>query len=378
MRSETPVLRVGISHLWRGAFADLTLRVWLIVAAIILVRALSAVINDVVLAYEAGELLGWVTKLLLVFVLSSFLVVPMVLGVIATSNLGPQSGWKRYVALTLAVLVSTLVGIVLRRIPRSILISPPPPPWTEWWNWIQLWVQYSVLGGLLTIVAEFFRHEMRSVAAMMQADVDRVALDREMASARLQVLQAQIEPHFLFNTLANVRRLCQTDATAGRAMLDNLMEYLAIALPRMRDTESTLAREAVLIEAYLNVQKIRMGRRLAFSIDIPDALRDRFVPPMMLLTLVENAIKHGLGPLPEGGWVRITASERDGGLVLQVSDTGRGFQQASGGGTGLANIRARLAAAFGSDADLALNENTERGICATLSLPPSSDERVIA
>ena len=377
MRLETPLLRAASWRFWRGALTGLTLRVWLIVAAIILVRALIAVINDVVVAYEAGELLGWVTNLLRIFILSSFLVAPMVLGVIATGNLGPQSGWKRYVALTLAVIVSTLVGIALRRIPRSMMNLPPPPAWTEWWSWGQLWVQFGVLGGLLTVVAEFFRHEMRSVAAMMQADVDRVALDREMASARLQVLQAQIEPHFLFNTLANVRRLCQTDVTAGRSMLDNLMEYLAIALPRMRDTESTLAREAVLIEAYLNVQKIRMGRRLAFSIDIPDALRDRTVPPMMLLTLVENAIKHGLGPLPEGGMVRITASERDGGLVLEVSDTGRGFQQASGGGTGLANIRARLAAVFGAEAGLALNENTGRGICATLTLP-SSDGRVPA
>ena len=136
---------------------------------------------------------------------------------------------------------------------------------------------------------------------MHSAEVDRLALDREMDSARLQVLQAQIEPHFLFNTLANVRRLYQTDADIGREMLANLMRYLEVALPRMRDDTSTLEREAALIEAFLNVQKIRMGRRLTFEIDIDAELQSLSVPPMMLLTLVENALKHGLNPLPEGG-----------------------------------------------------------------------------
>jgi LytS/YehU family sensor histidine kinase len=193
-----------------------------------------------------------------------------------------------------------------------------------------------------------------------------------MAEARLQVLQAQIEPHFLFNTLANVRRLYQTDLAAGRAMLDNLMRYLEVALPHMRAERSTVAGELSLVEAYLHVQRIRMGRRLTFRIDVPAPLHALEVPPMMLLTLVENAIKHGLNPLPEGGAIEIRARREGDRLRLDVTDDGRGFQATSGGGTGLANIRARLAAMHGDEASLTLTENEPHGVTATLELPATA------
>jgi sensor histidine kinase YesM len=129
----------------------------------------------------------------------------------------------------------------------------------------------------------------------------------QMDEARLLMLQAQIEPHFLFNTLATVRRLYQTDAAAAESMLDNLMRYLAVALPQMRANDSTLGREVALAEAYLGIQQIRMGSRLVVAIDVPGGLREARLPPMMLLTLAENSIKHGLNPLPEGGYIHISA-----------------------------------------------------------------------
>jgi len=183
------------------------------------------------------------------------------------------------------------------------------------------------------------------------------------------VLQAQIEPHFLFNSLANVRRLLRTDGDAGRAMLADLMRYLEGALPRMREDSSTLAREAELIRAFLAVHQVRMGARLQVHIDIPDALGLRVVPPMMLLTLIENALKHGLSPLSEGGSISVVAAEADGKLVLQVADTGRGLVAGSGGGTGLANIRARLKAMYGPAARLSLRHNLPHGIVAEIDLP---------
>jgi LytS/YehU family sensor histidine kinase len=234
---------------------------------------------------------------------------------------------------------------------------------------ITFWFRYAQLAGLVTIVAEFHRREIRSVRAMHQAEIDRLALDREMAEARMQVLQAQIEPHFLFNTLANVRRLYQIDLVAGRAMLDNLMRYLEVALPRMREDRSTVGRELTLIEAYLNVQGIRMGRRLVYEIDVPQELHTLDVPPMMLLTLVENAIKHGLNPMPEGGVIRIGGRSEAGRLLLEVIDDGRGFNSTSGGGTGLANIRARLSAMHAGAASLTLAENPRRGVTSRLELP---------
>jgi LytS/YehU family sensor histidine kinase len=204
---------------------------------------------------------------------------------------------------------------------------------------------------------------------MHQAELDRVALERQMVEARMQVLQAQIEPHFLFNTLANVRRLYQVDSRLGRDMLDNLMRYFEVALPRMRDGSSTLAREVELIEAYLNVQKIRMAERLVFEIDLPEPLRDLAMPSMMLLTLVENAIKHGLGSLPEGGLVRVRARRNQARLEVEVLDTGRGLQASRGSGTGLPNIRARLVSRFGRAASLVLLPNEPRGIRARITLP---------
>jgi LytS/YehU family sensor histidine kinase len=183
------------------------------------------------------------------------------------------------------------------------------------------------------------------------------------------VLQAQIEPHFLFNTLANVRRLYDTDPAAGEAMLDNLMRYLKVALPQMRASESTLGREADLCESYLAIQRIRMGSRLAVAIDVPTALRDASVPPMLVLTLVENAIKHGVGPQREGGSVHLTARRDGARLVLAVADSGQGFVRSSGAGTGLANTRARLAALHGDAAALALGFNEPHGVVATIVLP---------
>ena len=189
------------------------------------------------------------------------------------------------------------------------------------------------------------------------------------------MLEAQIEPHFLFNTLAHVRRLYETDPAAGARMLHNLAGYLASALPQMR-TAATLGHELDHITAYLNIQQIRMGHRLTFAIDAPTALRDAALPPLMVLTLVENAIKHGLSPLREGGRIDVRASVAGGRLIVQVADTGQGFTQSSGGGTGLANTRARLASKYGAGASLSLAHNEPRGVVATISLPYEADAAV--
>jgi LytS/YehU family sensor histidine kinase len=152
-------------------------------------------------------------------------------------------------------------------------------------------------------------------------------------------------------------------------MLDNLMRYLTVALPQMRANDSTLGRETALAEAYLGIQQIRMGSRLSCAVDVPDALRDARLPPMMLLTLAENAIKHGLNPLPEGGSLRICARVEGGELRLEVADSGQGFVKTSGGGTGLSNIRARLSGMYGPGAQLRLGLNEPRGVTATIALP---------
>jgi sensor histidine kinase YesM len=194
-------------------------------------------------------------------------------------------------------------------------------------------------------------------------------LTAQMLQARLSALQAQIEPHFLFNTLANVRRLYETTPSRGREMLASLIDYLRAALPAMRSQGSTLGRELELARSFLTILQMRIGDRLQFSIAVDDDLLDTQVPPLVLATLVENAIKHGLAPLPEGGRVDIQARRRGNDLEIEVRDTGAGFTASGGSGVGLANTRSRLAGLYGPRASLSLAAGAPRGVVATVLLP---------
>jgi signal transduction histidine kinase len=277
---------------------------------------------------------------------------------------GPQHGVPRWAALAVTVLAASLVAAGLFR----LLVETEYDG--EWWLSLSLVLRFAFPAGMLVVVAEFHRREVLSLEAMRDAEAARAALETQTLQARLRTMQAQIEPHFLFNTLANVRRLYETDPAAGETMLARLMEYLRMALPSMRGATSTLGQEAELIRAYLDLQKVRMGRRLDYRVVVPEALSATEVPPMMLLTLIENALKHGLAPQREGGRVEVKASLAGGTLRLEVEDTGRGFAaQTSGGGTGLANIRARLAAMFGPAAELTLVPRTPTGLLAMICMP---------
>ena len=335
-----------------------------------MVLAIGRYIDGLLSSIDSHEFLDWSGGLIADFGGHGLMVLVMVACIAPVMSLAPQSGRRRAVHLAAALVLATALASLVRI--WVVGYTEGHLPWPQMLQrlFLRFFVRYGYLAALFVIVVEFYQYEVRSISAMHGAEVDRLALEREMSAARLQVLQAQIEPHFLFNTLANVRRLYQTNPASGRDTLDNLMRYLEVALPRMRDDSSTLGREEVLIESFLNVQKIRMGDRLAFAIEIPHELSALTVPPMMLLTLVENSLKHGLNPLLEGGVIRVDATVRDDRLFMSVTDTGRGFGQGtSGGGTGLANIRARLAAMYGDAAKLALSANTPRGVVATISMP---------
>jgi len=200
----------------------------------------------------------------------------------------------------------------------------------------------------------------------------RAAADRLRAStaeARLAALQAQVEPHFLFNTLAHVRALYKRDPERGRRMLDRFLDYLEAALPQVRQADTTLEQELELARAYLDIQQIRIGGRLAFTIEVPEDIARLRFPPLMLLTLVENAIKHGIAPQTEGGAIGIVARADDRRLRIEVRDTGAGLSQVAGSGMGLANVRARLVALFGAGARLVIEPNAPRGVVAAIEIP---------
>jgi hypothetical protein len=301
----------------------------------------------------------------------------ILLAVVWACNRVPRRGTRQYAIVFAAVALAAGASVLAIGIWEMLVLDAGESPSTLMnlvvpefaLSYGPDWARYSVLGLLVTGAWLYMRAEIEQTAVLSQVALDSARLDQQTAEARLQMLEAQIEPHFLFNTLANVKRLYDTDPVNGARMLRNLKEYLAVALPQMRETESTLGREIGHVTAYLNIQQIRMGRRLAFGIDVPEALCDSRMPPLMLLTLVENAVKHGLGPSSTGGRIDLRASTEDGRLCVQVADTGHGFAKSSGGGTGLANIRARLKALFGNAASLSLAVNAPQGVIATIVLP---------
>lgn len=284
---------------------------------------------------------------------------------------GQKPSWRRPFALAVAVAIASIVGAAL-----LVAAGDPYPPFYGAYGdaaWIVKVL--SVARGLwptwaLAAAAWYFMDRAAHRAALLrQEEVSRDQLLARMLEARLQMLEAQVEPHFIFNTLANVKRLCQIDPARARRMVDRFVVYLRASLPQMRNAGATLGREVDLAVAYLGVQRVRMGRRLAFTVDVPEALRPLPFPPMMLISLVENAVKHGLNPSIEGGTIRIGAAVLDDVLRIDVADTGCGFGTSMGGGVGLSNIRARLTAMYGQDARLALRANSPQGIVASVELP---------
>ncbi|MGE5169051.1 MAG: sensor histidine kinase [Rudaea sp.] len=266
-------------------------------------------------------------------------------------------------ALAIAVLLGTLVPFVA----IASFIMQSPDSWL--WAFLVVWRRTFVMWALAAAAWYFLQRATAREAALRAAELARRQLETGMLEARLQALQAQVEPHFLFNTLAHVKRLYRTDPLRARGMLNSFRGYLQSALPDMRDPRRDLGRELDLVRAYLDVEQVRMGRRLTVAIDVRDTLRQQAFPATMLISLVENAIKHGLNPLPEGGTISIEATVRDGSLEVAVVDTGQGIADKIGSGVGLANIRARLAGLFGPHAGLVLTPNAPRGLRAAIVTP---------
>jgi two-component sensor histidine kinase len=213
---------------------------------------------------------------------------------------------------------------------------------------------------------------LRDQARFHRAESERHQLEKNLLEAKLALMQAQIEPHFLFNTLANVQHLVETNAPEASRMLASLIHYLRAALPQMRESTTNLGREVDMARAFLEIHRVRMGARLDFEIEVPEPLKERAFPPMMLITLVENAVKHGVDPCCECGSITIRAQENEGRLCVSVEDTGEGIKPKKGGGVGLANIRDRLKALYGASARLVIEERAPHGVVASIEVPAGS------
>ncbi|HEX6137114.1 MAG TPA: histidine kinase [Casimicrobiaceae bacterium] len=271
--------------------------------------------------------------------------------------------------LALATLAGSLIGLVLVIVvKRYSLDYVRTMPSSFLFNFLAAFVT----GFSISLMFYVKRREARASAALHKAEAERHLLSKQAIEAELKLMQAQVEPHFLFNTLASVQYLVETDPRQAGVLLGHLTGYLRAALPQLRASSSTLAREMTLAEAYLNILQMRIGARLAFTIDLPQELRDHPFPPNLLISLVENAIKHGIEPSAEGGSVVVAAAHAGDSLVVTVTDTGAAAPAVNasvGQGVGLANIRERLAALYGSRGRFTLEPASPRGTRATLSLP---------
>jgi sensor histidine kinase YesM len=243
-----------------------------------------------------------------------------------------------------------------------------------------LWIVASI------IIKASYKGRMQAEvkAAMATETAEAESLKRQVVEARMAAMQAQVEPHFLFNTLASIDHLIETDPSRASTMQKNLIALLRASMPSMREANASgvrdLGRELEVIRPYLEILKVRMEERLHTTIDVPDGLLSAEFPPMMLQSLVENAIKHGLEPKAEGGSLTLRAEIVHGKLVVSVADTGLGFGQAAtaGTGVGLANIRERLALLYGSRASFAIGANPGGGTRASITVPYRSLEGTAA
>jgi len=270
--------------------------------------------------------------------------------------------------LAIANCVGSLIGLALVIVVKGYSLAHMR---TEPMSFVFNVVAAFLIGFSISSMFYIKRREARTAAALHKAEAERHLLSRQAVEAELKLMQAQVEPHFLFNTLASVQYLTETDPPAAGRMLGHLIEYLRAALPQLRARSSTLAREMALAEAYLNILAMRLGARLRFTIDVPDDLRDHPFPPNLVISLVENAIKHGIEPSADGGSIALGAARSGDSIVVTVADTGCGAaaNAKAGHGVGLTNVRERLAALYGGKAQFSLEPASPRGTRATLRVP---------
>jgi sensor histidine kinase YesM len=236
----------------------------------------------------------------------------------------------------------------------------------------QFFTSFAISFVVSLVLASAWRNRVNELTIQIAIADERArvtAAERATTQANLRALQAQIEPHFLFNTLANVTSLIHTRPDDAKHMLEEFIGYLRASLATTRENETTLAKEFVLMQSFLSVLKVRMGNRLAVRVELPDDLQQFVLPPMLIQPLVENAIKHGVEPKIEGGEILLKAAKVGDAVAIEVTDTGLGFQNSTSNGIGLKNVRERLDKLYEGRATLTIEDNTPSGTKITIRIP---------
>lgn len=272
-------------------------------------------------------------------------------------------GKLRYAALSVTLPISIVVGVAV----AVRLTGSGGEVYSNAWQPLLIGLFFGIIASITFILFERIGQLNLEVKQRQLSQIE--SAKREM-EAQLKMLQAQIEPHFLFNTLANVSSLIDNDPPLSKKLLERLNDWLRVALTRARSDHITLGDELDMLENYLQILKIRFGERLRWTMDVPEDVRGLAFPPMLLQPLVENAVRHGIELKIGGGEIVIRAVIKHTVLCIEVKDSGVGLSSdADVGGTGLANVRARLATLFGEAGKLTLENNAKVGVTATLELP---------
>jgi len=301
------------------------------------------------------------------------------LGLLAMLVFGVFEQWPRRLPRWLARWVLQVLGVALS-VPLGTLavytLSTPAgaPPFWEVGSRLSGFASITVLGLLIAPWAALgaLVRQKEAIARHQQLafDLERSELERQALDARLHLLQAQVAPHFLFNTLANVQALVDTGSPQAPAVLRSLIAYLRAAVPRLHAPATTVGQELDLVRAYLELMHMRMPDRLQFAIHADEAALALHCPPMTLLTLVENAVRHGIDPSEDGGRIDVGVQRHGDRCRVRVSDTGVGLGAPGHGlGTGLSTLRERLRLSFGADAQLRIGAQMPHGVSAELEFP---------
>jgi hypothetical protein len=301
------------------------------------------------------------------------------LGFMAMLTFGLFEQWPKRLPRWLARWVLQVLGValIIPIVTTAIFVLSTPPGAPRFDHVSKRMAGYTALTvvGLLLAPWAALTALVRQKDALarhqaLSFELERTQLERQALDARLSLMQAQVAPHFLFNTLANVQALVEAGSPRASEVLGSLIAYLRAAVPRLNDPATTLGEETRLVQAYLELMHMRMPDRLQFAMHVDEAARAVRCPPMTLLTLVENAVRHGVDPSEEGGRIEVHVHRRDGRCMVRVSDTGVGLRPASDRqGTGLTTLRERLQLAFAGDAHVRLSALSPHGACAELEFP---------
>ena len=299
---------------------------------------------------------------------------------VASANRAADEGYPPRNAYVLAALVGCVVGVAASETFewawRAVFLTGPAPaarPWLQgkailYYRPIFDLTNWLLIGSAAVFLYAGRRAALRTAQRLRTAELERIRRSKLALESRLQAMQARVEPQFLFNTLVHVERLYELDAELAARMLADLIAYLRAAMPLMRDTSSTVAQEFELARAYLDIVRVRLGERLAVTLETPSGGEDIRMPPMVLLPLIDHAIVRGFTPANAEGAISIRTDVTNGRLRLTISDSGAGFVPGTGG-EGLATIRERLTALYGDQGTLQFRQSDSASSEAVLDIP---------